>query len=603
MVGVGSVSWFVALAAALGVLTASPPSARAEELSELEQRTLARALEASARAGSQDELDPSPQGKEIESVEIVRPTVFDDDDPVPDFVNWFHMQTREVVIRRELLFRDGDRYVEEEVQETLRNLQLIPQFGVVVIAPLRGSTPGRVRMLVIVRDVWSLRLNYDLQGSFSSIDYLMLNLSEDNFLGTRTRLGAVFSLEPDRYSLGVLVAYPRIAGTKLDALLQAGAYVNLDTGKPEGSYGSVSLRRDLLALRDKWSFLVGTAWNIEQTRLFQHRQPVLSEQGIPIEYASNVVRAGAEVGRSFGTSVKSVLTWGVELNRRDYQATRAPDTTPEDFAAFVAQEVPVSDTRLSPFVQLENHGTSYLATRNVETLELKESFLLGPVAALRLYPASSQLGSSRDLMGSVAWLSYTHQLGDGLARVVANSSIEAAEAGKQQAAAQGALRLVSPRFLRMRAVVDTALVTAYENYLNRKLVLGGESRPRGYLPSAFRGPSGFAGSFELRTSAVNVLSARIGAVAFYDIGGAGATVPDITLHQSVGAGVRVLFPQVNRICFRLDWGAPLTPGPGRATDSPLPGGVYFTFGQAFDMPLVKTPEILGAGTTLLELSQ
>jgi hypothetical protein len=365
----------------------------------------------------------------------------------------------------------------------------------------------------------------------------------------------------------------------------------------------VSLRRDLLALRDKWSFLVGTAWNVEQTRLFQHRQPVLSEQGIPIEYASQVVRAGAEVGRSFGTSVKSVLTWGVELNRRDYEATRGPTTSQEDFNAFVAQEVPVSDTRLSPFVQLENRGTSYLATRNVETLELKESFLLGPVVALRMYPASSELGSSRDLVGSVAWLGYTHQLGDGLARLIANSSIEQAEPGQHQAVGQGALRLVSPRFLRMRAVVDTALVAAYQNYLNRKLVLGGETRPRGYLPSAFRGPSGFAGSFELRTAAVNVLSARVGAVAFYDIGGAGETVPDITLHQSVGAGVRVLFPQVNRVCFRLDWGAPLTPGPGRATDSPLPGGVYFTFGQAFDMPVVRTPEILGAGTTLLDLSQ
>ncbi len=43
-------------------------------------------------------------------------------------------------------------------------------------------------------------------------------------------------------------------------------------------------------------------------------------------------------------------------------------------------------------------------------------------------------------------------------------------------------------------------------------------------------------------------------------------------------------------------------GPGLPV-SPFPGGVYFTFGQAFDMPQVKLPGLLGAETTLLELAQ
>ncbi|HEY6077714.1 MAG TPA: hypothetical protein VIW29_02865, partial [Polyangiaceae bacterium] len=313
----------VACAAALSVVLAAA-AAGAEELSELEQRTLARALQASAASGEHFELDPAPHGKRIESVEVVRPPVFDDDDPVPDFVNWFHSRSREQVIRRELLFQAGDRYDDAAVQETLRNLQYIPQFGVVVITALRGSEPGQVRMLVIVRDVWSLRLNYDLQGRPTSLDYFLLSLSEDNFLGTRTRAGVVFTLQPDRYSIGGMVAYPRIAGSKLDGLMSVGAYINRDSGEPEGSYGSLSVRRDLLALRDRWSFLVGTAWTIEQTRFFQNQLPVLSDQGIPIAYASSVVRAGGELSRAFGTGIKTVLTWGLELNRREYEATPYP---------------------------------------------------------------------------------------------------------------------------------------------------------------------------------------------------------------------------------------------------------------------------------------
>jgi hypothetical protein len=80
-------------------------------------------------------------------------------------------------------------------------------------------------------------------------------------------------------------------------------------------------------------------------------------------------------------------------------------------------------------------------------------------------------------------------------------------------------------------------------------------------------------------------------------------VKDIALHQSVGAGVRILFPQLNRQCFRVDWAAPLTAGRARIPDRPLPGGVYFTFGQAFDLPKIKLPEILGAEASLLEQVQ
>jgi hypothetical protein len=34
----------------------------------------------------------------------------------------------------------------------------------------------------------------------------------------------------------------------------------------------------------------------------------------------------------------------------------------------------------------------------------------------------------------------------------------------------------------------------------------------------------------------------------------------------------------------------------------MPGAVYFTFGQAFDMPGTKLPDVLSAEGTLLDLS-
>ena len=69
------------------------------------------------------------------------------------------------------------------------------------------------------------------------------------------------------------------------------------------------------------------------------------------------------------------------------------------------------------------------------------------------------------------------------------------------------------------------------------------------------------------------------------------------------AGVRILLPQLNRQVFRLDWAAPLTPGRGRRPERPLPGGGYFTFGQAFDLPHMKLPKVLGGDTSLLALTK
>jgi hypothetical protein len=575
--------------AACWLLLARP--AGAVEATELEARTIQRAL------GSRPAIDEAPEGKRIESVEVVRLPVFDDDDPVPDFVNIFHMQSRERTIRRELLFAPGDRYQGERVQETQRNLQLLPQFGVVVLVALRGCEPGQVRVVVIVRDVWSLRLNYDLEANNKSLNYLQLNLSEDNLLGTRTRAGGLFSLQPDRYSFGGLGLHPRVLGSKVDTYLLGRLFVNRDSGKAEGSAVTLSVYKNLLALSDKWGFLVGAGWVVEQTRRYSDGVLLETKQHVPLVYHSSVERAGAQITRSYGLQQKLDLTFGVEFSRKRYSATRRPEDSAQAFTDFERTELPVSDRRLSPFFLLEQRTSRYLVTRDVETLSLQESIRLGQVVALRVYPAARSLGSSRNLLGTAAWLGYSWALGDGLVRALAGSSIEHAAPTEQQASLSAALRVVSPRLSFLRFVADGALVDTYRNYLNRQLVLGGASRPRGYPISAFRAASGAAASAELRTAAVNVLSARVGAAAFYDVGGVGRQVGDIALHQSVGAGVRILFPQLNRQVFRVDWAAPLTQ-PYRA----LPGAVYVSFGQAFELPSPHLPEILGGETTLLDLS-
>src|SRR5687768_17850489 len=82
------------------------------------------------------------------------------------------------------------------------------------------------------------------------------------------------------------------------------------------------------------------------------------------------------------------------------RSTLSPYTTLFRSAAaqeFRAQWIPVSDTRLGPFVQLFEHDERYLRTFDLETLGLEENHQLGTAALLRLYPAdrkSTRLNSS-----------------------------------------------------------------------------------------------------------------------------------------------------------------------------------------------------------------
>jgi hypothetical protein len=204
---------------------------------------------------------------------------------------------------------------------------------------------------------------------------------------------------------------------------------------------------------------------------------------------------------------------------------------------------------------------------------------------LRISASSDEVGSTRTTLGALSSLGYTWALGNGLVRLIGTNSIEYASNGQHDAACGAEARIASPRFGFGRVIVDGAFRGRYLNYLNLRYGLGGDTRLRGYPASGFQksfsGPYYFAANAEFRTSSIDILTAQTGLAAFYDVGHAAGSFAALTPHQSVGAGLRILFPQAGRAVFRADWAFPLNPVPGEST---FPGGFFVTFGQAFDAP-------------------
>jgi len=589
----------LALRAALALLLAgSLARAAPNQLTHLEQQTVD---ECAAKLGASSDVDPEPDGKLIERVDVVVLDVFDEHDPVPDWANIFHAMSRESVIRRELLFQAGEPYRARRADESARNLRTLRQLSLVLVVAVPGSAPGRVRVLVIVKDVWSLRMNTHFSISNKGVNNLLLNPSEENLAGLHLSVGALYELDPGTYSLGGLVSQRRILGTDLEADFSANVIYGRATGNAEGSFGYFAYGHPLRSAQQRWAWGVGGYWRSEIARRFSsngipelYDAPSTSgNDAIPVEYNAERYIAGYEVTRSLGWIEKYDITLGFDVDRRRYRHDPAPFETPQAEADFQKEFMPVSDTRVGPFAQLRTHGEHYLRTSELETLGLEENYRLGPEVLLRAYPSSTLLGSSRNFFGLVSGASMTSALGDGIARLYAQNRIEYAEDGRHDADVALGARLTTPRVALGRLTLDGLLRDRYENYLNRYFDLGGDTRLRGYPPAGFqnsrRGPVAIALNAEARTRSIDILSAQCGLAAFYDAGDAEQRYADISFRQSVGVGLRILFPQADRVVLRADWSFPFQPAPGYAT---FPGAFYIAFDQAFGMPGLGIPTVM-----------
>ena len=446
----GSIALAWTLIAAAALADGSPLPSRAH-LSGYEQTSLDRAL-----ARVKGTIDPSPEGKIVESIEIVPFEVFEKRDFIPEiflgFVNWFHVTSKPYVIEREVLQKQGQRYDQALVDETERNLRNTRQVSLVLTSPLVGSAPDRVKLLVITKDIWSLRFNQDFRATGSGLEYYLAEPSEENFLGTHQSLSGRFELRLDTLSFGGRYIVPRLAGSWITADVAAGVIVNRKTGTAEGSYGSFNYGQPLYSTKAIWAWDSGIAWRHETVRRFIGSKPrtfdsktTADDDKIPYTYGSDTLGGHYAVTRSFGTTIKNDVTVGVFASRGLYRTGDLSGFAPSATADFLAHAIPVSDTQIGPYLQVRSHVNRYITVLDFNTLGLQENFIAGHDAYLKLTPITTALGSSRSFLGVYAAASYSVPLGDGLAKGYVELTNEFTATGVPDGSIDAGVRLTTPR--------------------------------------------------------------------------------------------------------------------------------------------------------------
>jgi hypothetical protein len=602
-VRIGSRFLRMALGILLPLLAAFPAAADTvgdtpRRLGRLEQESVDDAM-----ASLGVHVDPAPQGKTIGKIHVVNQDVFSKRDWYFQLFNIFHWTTRSYVLERELLLRPGQLYDQALVEESTRNLQSPagivvrgrsvgqPELSsVVVLLPVASAVPGQVDLLLVTRDVWSLRFNTNFEYQANALTLFETSLSENNLFGWRKYLSLGFSFDQGKYYYGPTYQDPNIRGTRLTLYAQALFYNSRATGEYEGNSQVAAVRYPLYSLASKWGAGVDVTHVSNVVRVFQgNRLRLVDVSGtpelerFPYEYGRRVVVADANAVRSFrGAAVIQRATVGYLADRRSAEVLPTFPGDAATAALFLSEWAPIPEQRSEPYVRYEVFTPRYVVLRDLDTFDLRENRQLGPVLRARVSDGLPALGASFAAFGLDVAAAFAAAPAGGYLSVTAGASgrwrYDQARWIDQlgEANAFAATPIVGGLF---RIVAEAQVASKRADTTNTPFVLGGANGLRGYAIGEFIGTTVLVGHIEVRTVPIGIWSQRVGMVAFYDVGDAAPSFSDLLPYNDVGLGLRWLAPQFNSTVIRFDWAVPLQDGVG--TRAGTPGRFSAGFAQVF----------------------
>ncbi len=363
-------------------------------LGSLEQQSVGRALTARALR-----LDPSPWGKVIEQVHVYNEDVFAEGIGLLKFFNHFHVTSKEHAVRDELVIGTGEVWDQLRVEESARRLRDPTYTSVIAIVPVHANDPTKVSMLVVTRDIWSLRLNTTYTFQEGSLTNLNLSFAENNFLGERNTIAAALTMDQGSIAVGPLFVDKNVAGThavlsaRVDDILTRQALApgdprgieDANTFRSEGTDSTISLAMPLWQLASEWGWGVsfGHTWSVQRqyygTGLLGYDDPdTATQEDIPREYELHYWTANAYGVRQWGKKYKSQFSFGhTVVSQHPYLLDNfTPD--PVLRAAFERDVFPRSEFDSVPYVSYAVYEPRYRTLHDIQTYDLAEDARYGP---------------------------------------------------------------------------------------------------------------------------------------------------------------------------------------------------------------------------------
>jgi outer membrane protein assembly factor BamA len=487
------------------------------------------------RAAGADYGEPLPSFTELEAagavigaIRVDPQDIFDEADPRENYgiyrlANVLHINTRESVIRRQLLFRSGERVSQRVIEETERLLRANSYLYDVSIRPV-ALRQGVVDIEVRTRDTWTLQpgASYSRGGGSNTGG---LSLEEKNFLGTGVSVGVATSSSVDRSGEEFEIQHNQVFGSWTTFNYK---YADFSDGSAE----SVALARPFYALDARWA-LGGSA------ATFDRIDSLYSEGDIAAQYRHQQTASQVFAGWSRGLVEGWVQRYSVGIGYQEDLYLVEPGRQPP-------AQLPADETLVYPFLRYELIEDNYVKVVNRDKIGRAEYFALGWSASAQIGRSSTGLGATRDL-----WL-YSGAVNKGLRFEHGGELLASLSLSGQYADGRGERQYLgaSARYYLQHGSRNVFFVSASADALRNpyaadQLLLGGDNGLRGYPLRYQSGDQRALLTLEERvyTDWYPFRLFRIGGAVFYDIGRAWGgdyqNSVDAGWLQDVGFGLRL----------------------------------------------------------------
>jgi len=527
---------------------------------------------------------PARKGQYIRSIKIQIAEVFEDTSSlVYRAANGVKIQTREDVVRRELLFKEGDPYIPFKLQDTARNLRLLRYLRAVEVLPTFDG--DAVDVLVKVQDTWTLVpfLSYSAGTGGRNRG---IGLTDSNLAGTAARIDTRYEEEYTRQSYGVVYNDPQFLGSRKNFVVGAS---DRSDGRTYQLGGGLPFRG--LMQRDAWRMDLSGADTIG--RLFRAgAEEYIFRQHLDDFSAlytfAGPTKAFLEESQNY-TGIyrgQKILSQRFSVGYR-YEGASFYQADADDYRDLNLDPAEVSNdpARLpnlrrfsGPVFQYQNIQPNFMTLNYIDRFDRPEDYNLGDESLFNLHIAPRSLGSDRNALipsfnRSRGWRFSDHSMLRG--------EIGGSGRWEDDRLANTLLRTEvkhyailgnwfwGEQYLGKHTLATNFFIDFGENLDgDRQLPLGADTGLRGYEAFTFDGDKRLVLNFEERAHLVDDVFqlVSLGTALFVDVGAAsreslGAMVRD-DMYGDVGFGLRFCFPRSSGGgVVRIDVAFPLRDGP------------------------------------------
>jgi len=454
--------------------------------------------------------------------------IFDTSNPKESYyvfrlINRLHINTKQFVVRDDLLFDTGDLYSPELISESERILRSKDYLYDAQIRPIRYRN-NQVDIEIATRDVWTLSggINYSHKGGETNYGY---EIQEQNFAG----LGKTVRLKRDinefRTETEFLYHDPYLTAQRYQLTL--GYSYNSD-----GRSKLFRLQRPFYSLQTRWAmdFKVDTF----------SRQETIYKDGAEFDYFYQdekyyTLSGGYSPGHSSDYTTRWQLGFTMDHNLFSVtEATNNPELVPDD------RELAY------PWLRYDSVVSRFIKTTRINYINRTEDVNLGTTYYIQLGWSHESFGSDRNaLIYEIDYYNTNQTFSDHLLLVNVGSSGRVGEGFSENLLFESELRYFYPMFKSQVFYTELNFDAGHHLDGDQQLLIGGASGLRGYPARIQEGNRRLLFRMEQRyyTDWHVLQLLHVGGAAFFDIGK--AWTPGITTEtqpgflKDVGLGLRL----------------------------------------------------------------